>query len=113
MSYCLIPKDRIYSFARYIKSIKNINTLLNTNTMITNLNEASAEIDTQTGLLSQIVTGLQSIESDKKTLPEGYTLLKYIESSGTQYINTGFNPNQNTRLLMDIEIPVQYEEIDK
>lgn len=36
-------------------------------------------------------------------LPSGYTKLDYIESSGTQYINTGFKPNQNTRCVMDIE----------
>lgn len=37
------------------------------------------------------------------SLPSGYTKLDYIESSGTQYINTGFKPNQNTRCVMDIE----------
>lgn len=37
-------------------------------------------------------------------LPSGYTALKYIESSGTQYIDTGFKPNQNTRVDMDLEI---------
>lgn len=26
-----------------------------------------------------------------------YTLLDYIQSSGTQYIDTGFIPNQNTK----------------
>ena len=31
-------------------------------------------------------------------LPSGYTELQYIESTGTQYINTGFQPNQNTRV---------------
>lgn len=36
-------------------------------------------------------------------LPSGYTKLDYIESSGRQYINTGFKPNQNTRCVMDIE----------
>lgn len=36
-------------------------------------------------------------------LPSGYTRLDYIESSGTQYINTGFKPNQNTRCVIDIE----------
>lgn len=35
------------------------------------------------------------------TLPSGYTQLEYIQSSGTQCINTGFKPNQNTRLVMD------------
>ena len=37
-------------------------------------------------------------------LPSGYTKLDYIESSGTQYINTGFKPNQNTRVVMDVEV---------
>lgn len=36
-------------------------------------------------------------------LPSGYTKLDYIKSSGTQYINTGFKPNQNTRCVIDIE----------
>lgn len=36
-------------------------------------------------------------------LPSGYTKLDYIESSGRQYINTGFKPNQNTRCVIDIE----------
>lgn len=31
-------------------------------------------------------------------LPNGYTELEYIESTGTQYIDTGFKPNQNTRV---------------
>lgn len=37
-------------------------------------------------------------------LPSGYTKLDYIESSGTQYINTGFKPNQNTHVVMDVEV---------
>lgn len=39
-----------------------------------------------------------------KVLPAGYTKLQYIQSSGTQYINTGFNPNQNTRAVVDCQI---------
>ena len=31
-------------------------------------------------------------------LPSGYTRLDYIESSGTQYIDTGFKPNGNTQV---------------
>lgn len=31
-------------------------------------------------------------------LPDDYTQVEYIESSGTQYINTGFNPNNNTKI---------------
>lgn len=33
-------------------------------------------------------------------LPSGYTRLAYIQSSGTQYVNTGFKPDQNTRLVV-------------
>lgn len=36
-------------------------------------------------------------------LPSGYTRLDYIESSGTQYIDTGFKPNGNSRVVMDFE----------
>lgn len=33
-------------------------------------------------------------------LPSGYKQLEYIESSGTQYIDTGFKPNQNSRITL-------------
>lgn len=32
-------------------------------------------------------------------LPEGYTRLEYIESTGSQYIDWGFKPNQDTRVV--------------
>ena len=35
-------------------------------------------------------------------LPTGYTELEYIESTGTQYINTGYYPKINTRVEMDL-----------
>lgn len=37
-------------------------------------------------------------------LPSGYRELSYIKSSGTQYIDTGFKPNQNTRLVLHCNI---------
>lgn len=40
-------------------------------------------------------------KGDKIDLPSGYTFLEYIESSGTQYIDTGFVPNQDTRVILD------------
>ena len=36
-------------------------------------------------------------------LPSGYTELEYIESSGKQWINTGFNPKSTTRVKMSAE----------
>lgn len=37
------------------------------------------------------------------SLPSGYKRLEYIQSSGTQYIDTGFKPNQDTRVVMEID----------
>ena len=36
-------------------------------------------------------------------LPEGYTEIEYIETTGTQYIDTGFYPNQDTRVVVDVD----------
>lgn len=33
------------------------------------------------------------------SLPKEYTQVEYIQSSGTQYIDTGYKPNQNTRAV--------------
>lgn len=41
-------------------------------------------------------------------LPEGYTQLQYIESADTQYLDTGFYANQDTRLVMDCDILTMY-----
>lgn len=38
------------------------------------------------------------------SLPSGYKRLEYIESSGTQYIDTGFVPNQDTGFVIDAEV---------
>ena len=35
-------------------------------------------------------------------LPSGYTELEYIQSSGTQYIDTGFKPNQDTKISISM-----------
>lgn len=40
----------------------------------------------------------------KNRLPAGYTELEYIESTGTQYIDTCFKPNQDTRVVADIQM---------
>ena len=37
-------------------------------------------------------------------LPEGYTRLEYIESTGSQWFNLGFKPNSNTRVVADVEM---------
>ena len=35
------------------------------------------------------------------SLPSGYRQLEYIQSNGTQFIDTGFKPNQDTRVVFD------------
>lgn len=34
-------------------------------------------------------------------LPTGYTKLAYIQSNGTQYVDTGFKPTGNTKIICD------------
>ena len=54
------------------------------------------------------VTGYQKVvvhpEDPGSRLPEGYTGLQYIESTGTQRINTGIKPDGNTHVTVDIQI---------
>lgn len=38
-----------------------------------------------------------------ETLPDGYLRLTSIQSDGNQYIDTGFKPTHNTRVVMDVE----------
>ena len=40
-------------------------------------------------------------------LPSGYKQLEYIQSSGTQYIDTGFVPSPDTRAVIDAQITAQ------
>lgn len=39
-------------------------------------------------------------------LPSGYTELEYIQSTGTQRIDTGFIPNQDTRVYAECVLPI-------
>ena len=39
-------------------------------------------------------------------LPSGYTELEYVQSSGTQYIDTGFKPNQDTKISITVDFPL-------
>lgn len=43
-------------------------------------------------------------EPGESRLPNRYTELEYIQSSGAQYINTGFNPTTKTKLVLDLKI---------
>lgn len=51
-----------------------------------------------------ITAGGSGSNIKKVPLPEGYTQLTYIQSTGTQYIDTGYVPNQNTRIILDAHV---------
>lgn len=40
-------------------------------------------------------------------LPSGYKRLEYIQSTGTQYVNTGFVPDQDSRIVLSVYFPIQ------
>lgn len=42
-------------------------------------------------------------EPGKRALPSGYTEVDYIKVTGTQYIDTGFKPNQDTRIICEFK----------
>ena len=37
-------------------------------------------------------------------LPDGYTAVEYIQNSGTSYINTDYYPNQDTRIIAEMQV---------
>ena len=41
------------------------------------------------------------------SLPKRYTPLEYITATGTQYIDTGFKPNSNSRMVMDASVELK------
>lgn len=61
-------------------------------------NEQIQELTKDTEWIFQAVAEMQVAR-----LPDGYTELTYIQSSGTQYIDTGFKPNQDTRIVGDMQ----------
>lgn len=78
----------------------------------TDLNRVSTALEYLRGRLNgygYATPGYQRIEVPHRTvvvskLPEGFTELAYIESSGTQYIDTEFNPNQDSRVVLDAQM---------
>ena len=73
-------------------------------TLKQNLSALTELVGQHTKSLEDILARLEVLESyHDNGLPEGYTLLSYIESSGTQYIDTGFMPNQDTRVVCNCD----------
>lgn len=48
-----------------------------------------------------VISRGEEILWQKSRLPLAYQEVEYLESSGTQYINTGFLPNENSKMFLD------------
>ena len=74
----------------------------------TDLNRVDAcmeDLVARLGRVGCLVPGYQRVKIERETkpasrLPEGYTEVQYIQSTGTQYVDTGFKPNQDSRVLI-------------
>ena len=53
-----------------------------------------------------VYIGSESASHPAVSLPDGYTQLPYVEANGAQYIDTGFKPDNNTRVVCDAVFPV-------
>lgn len=54
----------------------------------------------------------ETTEQTIVSVPFDYEIIEYIESHGNEYIDTGFKPNQDTRVVCDIQVtaaPVGYD----
>lgn len=62
----------------------------------------NGNVNNDTGNDSFITGSVLYTTRDYSALPVGWSALSYIESTGTQYIDTGFVPNQDTRVEMKL-----------
>ena len=53
-------------------------------------------------------TPIRSVGDNIRGLPFGYQQVEYIESTGTQHIDTAFVPNQDTKIMLEI-MPTETE----
>ena len=87
-----------------LTAIQNIKSKV-ANCFVACSNKGSTFSGTET--LSNLESAISLIPTGKSgLLPDGYTQLEYIESTGTQYIDTGFKPNQDTRVVAEVELKI-------
>lgn len=76
----------------------------------TDLNRVDACLEDLVARLGRVgcnVPGYERLKIERAVtpssrLPEGYAEVQYIQSTETQWIDTGFKPNQNSRLLIKL-----------
>ena len=72
----------------------------------TDLNRVEAAVKTLASALTSAgyPVSVTPVLKGGSRLPAGYTEVEWIQSSGTQYIDTGFKPNQDTKIEADIKV---------
>lgn len=76
----------------------------------TDLNRVDACLEDLVARLSRVGCNVPEYERVKieravtpsSRLPEGYAEVQYTQSTGTQYVDTGFKPNQDSRVLIKL-----------
>ena len=77
----------------------------------TDLNRVDACLEDLVARLGRVgcnVPGYERLKIERAVtpssrLPEGYTEVQYIQSTGAQYCDSGFNPKSTSRIVMDFE----------
>lgn len=69
------------------------------------IKDVNAVTDVQVNGTSVVSSGVASITIPTPRLPSAYQEVEYIESSGTQYIDTLFNPTSNFKIVAELEMP--------
>lgn len=74
-------------------------------TIITVNGTNKIDIDNKTKVLADYKIYGNSVQDSMNTynLPSEYQQVEYIESTGTQYLDTGFIPNQDTKVIVDYQ----------
>lgn len=81
------------TYVAVAENARDIEALYQTELQTVNVSSDSGSVS---GFEVEIVKGDSS-------LPGGYTPVEYIESTGAQYIDTGFKMNQDTRVVMKVK----------
>lgn len=101
-----IPKDKTYTVTfSEVDGYKTPSSV--TYTAVKGFSR-SVEVTYSSEFLTLNVTGTSTpVVTIKKVkevgISEKYKVVDYVETDGTQYIDTGFKPNNNTRVVMDMQ----------
>ncbi len=92
--------------AQYMRSLTITNSGAETTNNVVTFDPSTLEMITN-GLINSSLTGSAITDLANKDLiympkePVRYKLVKYLECDGTQYIDTGYVPNANTKWVLD------------